>query len=224
MKYPEIVSISKPESPTTDAYRILKSNIQTISKGKDVKIIMITSAGFKEGKTATASNLAVLMAQDEKKTILIDCHLRKPDVHKFFKLSNDIGLSNILTSNNKLKEAIQITSEKDLYVLTAGEIYPNPSKLIDSPSFNSFLIGLKEDFDCVILDAPPILMGVDAQILSKYVDGCIFVVATRNLDRQTVIEGEELLQKLNVNILGVVLNKADISTRESSKYYRKNKR
>jgi len=211
------------DSLSLDAYRVLKSNIKIISSKKDVKVIMVTSAGFKEGKTVVAANLSMLMAQSGEKTVLIDCHQRKPDVHKFFKLSNDIGLSDIFIDNKKFEDTVLTTLDENLYILTAGKICTNPSKIIESNLFVSFFKELKQYFDHIIIDAPPLLMGADAQILSQYVDGCILVVAARNLETETVIKGFEVLGKSNVNILGVVLNKLDISNKDYHKYYKKTK-
>lgn len=219
----QIESLIRPESQSSEAYRILKTNLEFSTAHKKIKTIMVTSAGFQEGKSYTASNLAVQLAQNGEKTIIVDCHEKKPDIHRIFRLSNENGLSNIMSNEIKINEIIKPTTEENLYALVAGNSLVNSSKLFESSKFKDLIEELKENFDYIILDAPPLLVGADAQIISKHVDGCILVVAPRTLDRGDVIKGKELLDRVNSNILGVVLNKVEVNTKMYSKYYKKNR-
>lgn len=220
----KLESIIRPESQGSEAYRILKTNLKFLSVDKQIKTIMVTSSGFQEGKSYTASNLAVQLAENGDKTIIIDCHQKKPDIHKIFKLLNEDGLSKIMSNEIKINELIKTTSKENLYVLVSGNFLENSSKIFESTKFKNLLKELKENFDFIILDCPPLLVGADAQIISKYVDGCILVIATRALDRDDIIKGKDLLDKVNANILGVVLNKVEINTKMYDKYYKKNRK
>lgn len=220
----KVESIIRPESDSSEAYKMLRMNIEFLTVDKKVKTIMVTSSGFQEGKSYTASNLAVQLAQNGKKTIIIDCHQKKPDIHKFFKLLNEDGLTNIMSSGIKTNELIKPTSEENLYALVSGNFLVSSSKLFESLKFKNLISELKDSFDFIILDAPPLLVGADAQIISKYVDGCILVVAIRTLNREEIFKGKELLDKLNSNILGVVLNKIEVNTKKYYKYYKKNRK
>lgn len=217
----QIESVIKPDSQISQAYRMLKTEIEISNSDKRIKTIMITSTGFQEGKTYIASNLSVQMAQGGNKTIIVDCHRRKPDIDKIFKLSNEKGLSDILIENINFNELIQPTAVENLYVLSAGKFTVSSVNLFDSSQFKSLIAHLKENFDFIILDCPPIVTGADTQIISKRVDVCILVVAARMQDRESIVKGKELLEKVNSKILGVVLNKAEVNTKPYYKYYKK---
>jgi capsular exopolysaccharide synthesis family protein len=214
-----IVSIRHPKSPISEAYRTLRTNIQFSSFDEKVKTIVVTSSGPGEGKTTTSSNLAVSLAGGGHKTILIDCDQRKPNVHKVFNLSNHTGLSNLLIGETSFDESIHKTEVENLYVLTAGTRPPNPSELLASIKMQRLFTSLKEKFDYIILDTPPVIMVTDAQILSKYADGCLLVVASGEADKNAAVKAKELLEKVNAKILGVVLNKIDTSKNGYYEYY-----
>jgi capsular exopolysaccharide synthesis family protein len=214
-----IVSVKHPKSPISEAYRTLRTNIQFSSLDEKIKTIVITSSGPGEGKTTTASNLAVSFAGGGHKTILIDCDQRKPSVHKLFNLSNQTGLSNLLIGETSYDEAIHKTEVDDLFVLTSGTRPPNPSELLASTKMQRLITSLKEKFDYIILDTPPIIMVTDAQILSKYADGCLLVVGFGEADKNAGVKAKELLEKVNAKVLGVVLNKIDTSKNGYYEYY-----
>lgn len=221
MSLPHIESIMEPGSPVSEAYRALKTEIDISDSDKKIKAIMITSTGFQEGKTYIAVNLSVQMARSGSSTIIIDCHRRKPDLNRIFKLPNEKGLSDILFENVKFQDLIQSTSEKNLYLLTAGEFTVNSVNLFDSIKFKEMMNYLKANFDFIILDCPPLMAGADAQIISRNCQGCIFVIAARMQDRESILKGKEMLEKVNSKILGAVLNKAETNTKSYFKYYKK---
>ncbi|HEY5561915.1 MAG TPA: CpsD/CapB family tyrosine-protein kinase [Clostridiaceae bacterium] len=211
-----LYTIKDPKSPMSEAYRTLRSNIQFSSFDKDLKTIMITSSGPGEGKSTTSSNLAVVMAMEGKRTLLIDCDLRKPRLHKNFGVTNTIGLSSLMIGEAKLEEVMKKTSVEGLFILTTGKRPPNPTEMLSSAKMKQVLTSLREVFDCIIFDTPPIIMVTDAQLVSQYADGCILVVASGEADREAAIKAKQLLEKAKANIIGVVLNKIDAT---SSKYY-----
>ena len=207
----DLITIKEPNSPVSEAYRTLRTNIQYSSFDKKVKTVLITSSGPGEGKTTIASNLALVIAQGGNKTILIDCDQRKPKVHKLFKLSNTTGLSNMLVGEAEMETGIQKTEVPNLFILSSGTRPPNPAELLGSEKMKSFVEELRKTYDFIILDTPPIIMVTDAQILAQYTDGCLLVISSGEAERDSAIKAQGLLEKVNAKILGVVLNKVDSS-------------
>lgn len=205
-----LITEKEPKAIASEAYRTLRTNIQYSSFDKEMKIILITSTGPGEGKTTTAGNLAITMAQGDKKVLLVDCDLRKPSVHKKFKLSNTKGLSNYLIGESDLEEVIHNYS-KNLYILTSGTIPPNPSEMLSSKRMKNFLEKQKEEFDCVIVDSPPVMAVTDAQILSTIVEGVLLVTASGETEKEGLQRAKDQLLKVKANILGVVLTKIPVN-------------
>ncbi|QCX34367.1 CpsD/CapB family tyrosine-protein kinase [Caloramator sp. E03] len=213
----DIILQKDPKSPVSEAYRTLRTNIQFASFDKDIKTIIITSSGPGEGKSTTASNFAYSLAEIGKKVLLVDCDLRRPMIHKKFKISNQEGLSNLLLGD----EYIYFNFTKildNLYVIPSGTIPPNPAEMLSSSKMKIFLERVREQFDYVILDTPPVITVTDAQILSTMADGVILVVSSGEADRDAAIKAKELLLNVNAKILGVVLNKIDIKSRSGYGY------
>lgn len=219
MEKSNVITIKKPKSPISEAYRTLRTNIQFSSFDKEVKTIVITSSAPNEGKTTTAVNLAVTLAQSGHNTIIVDCDQRRPSLHRVFNLSNEKGLSNILIGEVSFQEAVKKTELQNLSLLTSGTVPPNPAELLASHKMEKFFDFLKKEYEYIIIDTPPVLMVTDAQILSKYSDGCLLVVASRESDKSGVIRAKELLEQVNAKILGVVLNKYTTSKGNYYNYY-----
>lgn len=199
--------IDNLDNSVIEAYRSLRTNIDFTSVYKNVKSILVTSTCPAEGKTTTSSMLAVLMALAGKKTLLIDCDLRKPNIHNMFNLSKMIGLSNVLMEETRLNEAINSSEIENLYVLTAGNSAPNPSEILSSDRMKELLQKLKSEFQYVILDSPPVGLVTDAQILAQYTDGCLFVLSSGKSKIKEAIKAKELIEYVNGRILGVSINK-----------------
>lgn len=208
----------KPKSYVSEAYRTLRTNLQFSYFDKDLKKILITSAGPGEGKSTTAINLALTMAQAGNRVILIDCDLRKPTLHKKFKISNRFGLSNLIAENLKLADVI-VQHNPNFFIVPSGVIPPNPSEMLASYKMKEFLESLQSIFDCIILDTPPVLPVTDAQVLSTMVDGVIITTAAEQTSKDALIKTKELLDNVNANILGVVLNKVKIRSGKKNGYY-----
>lgn len=215
----DLISVREPKSPVSEAYRTLRTNIEFSSLDEKIKVIVITSSGPSEGKSTTAANLAVNMAKAGKRTILIDADLRKPIQHRNFKCSNHKGLSNLLIGEAKFEETIHITEVENLFLLTCGTKPPNPSELIGSAKMNRFVTGLRDSFDCIIIDTPPIIAVTDAQVLAKYADGYVLVISSGKTERQAAIKAKDLLDKVNAKVLGVVLNRVDAKSKKSGYGY-----
>lgn len=196
----------EPKSVSAEAFRTLRTNIQYSSIDKEVKTIMLTSSGTSEGKTSTSGNFAFILANSNKKVLVIDCDMRKPSIHRKLRISNSKGLSDFLTGKVTFEEAVQLV-ETNLYVMTSGLVPPNPSEMLSSNKMREFLVSVKNEFDYIIIDTPPIIAVTDAQVLAGIVDGVILVVALNEADKDAVVRAKELLVMANANILGVVLNK-----------------
>lgn len=219
-----ITTLENPKSYISEAYKTLRTNIQFSFCEKKINTIMVTSSEPDEGKTTIVTNLAVTMAQAGSKTIILDCDMRNPKVHRAFKISNSLGLSDLLIGVSSVEEAVQKTEIEELYILTAGTRPPNPSELLSSNKMQELLENIKKNFDYVIIDTPPVLIVTDAQIVSKYADGSVIVAAAGETTRESIVRSKELLNKVNAKILGTVLNKANQSKRSYyekgiSKYY-----
>jgi len=211
-----IITHIDPKSPESEAYRVLRTNIQFSGIDKPLKTIVITSAGPMEGKTTTVTNLAVTFAQMGSKVLLIYADLRKPRIHKIFLLPNDTGLTNLLASGRDYSRFIRSTAVPNLDVLVSGIIPPNPSELLNSNAMREFIRKASADYDYIFLDAPPVISVTDASIISTYVDGTILVARSGKVERDALKRAKELLDKVNANIIGVVLNYLD---KQSGGYY-----
>jgi len=220
-EYKGFVVEKKPKSIVSEAYRTLRTNIQYSSFDKQIKTIVVTSAEAAEGKSTVAGNIALSFAQNEKKVIIVDCDLRKPSVHKNFKISNLIGLSEVLIGKERLEEIIQKRNE-NLDVLTSGKIPPNPSEMLSSSAMTNLIEKLKEKYDIVILDSAPLQAVTDAQILSTKVDGTILVVRAQTTNRESVVEAKNLLTKVGANIIGTVLHAVENTKGKYYYYYGSN--
>lgn len=209
MKKEELVCLTNPKSPNMEAYRTLRTNILFSGYEKKVKTIAVTSAGPGEGKSTIALNLATTFALNGSKTIVIDCDLRKASIHKKLRVTNTTGLTNVLIGECPIDAAIKKTEVENLDVLTVGIKPPNPAETLSSKRMHELIEKIKEEYEYVIIDTPPILFVTDAQIISQYVDGCLFVVASGETEKDAAKKAKDLLEKVGANIIGVVLNKTD---------------
>ncbi|MBU5485773.1 CpsD/CapB family tyrosine-protein kinase [Clostridium sp. MSJ-11] len=214
-----LITIEDPRSPIAEAYRTLRTNIQFSSFDKKIQSIVVTSSGPGEGKSTTSANLAIVMAQSGSKTILIDCDQRKSTVHKTFGLSNEIGISDLLVGKVDFKDAVQDSKVENLDILTAGTRPPNPSELLSSKKMKEFIDELREEYEYIIIDSPPIIAVTDAQLIASFTDGALLVISSGEVERAAAIKAKELLDKVNAKIIGIVLNKLEVSEKGYYGYY-----
>lgn len=212
-----LLAHNSPKDPVAEQYRTIRTNVQFSDTEQDIKSIMLTSTGPGEGKSTTASNLATVYAQQGLRVLLIDADLRKPTSHYTFRLENHVGLTNVLTKQSTLGQAVQATEVPELFLLTSGPIPPNPAELLASNNMTELLKEMKEEFDMIIFDTPPVLAVADAQILANQVDGSILVVSSGKTDKEAAVRAKELLLKANAKVLGAVLNNRKME--EGSDYY-----
>ena len=201
----KLIVQNDPKSPISESYRAIRTNLQFAGAGKQMKYIAFTSSVPGEGKSPTISNIALPMAQDGKKVLLIDNDLRKPRQHKIWGLLNK-GLTNMIAMGAPFDEVVQKDVFPNLDVLTSGPIPPNPSELLGSSKMNTILKEIGEPYDYVLLDLPPILAVTDAAIVGNMADGVVLVVRSGLTVPEEAKESKKRLEAGHANILGVVLN------------------
>lgn len=198
---------------------MLRTNVQFTNVDLETPKIMITSSGPREGKSHTVANLAVSMAQSGKSVLIIDADLRNPTQHKLFGLDNGEGLSVSLVQDQDYRKYIRKTAVPGVMVLPGGPVPPNPAELVGSKRMKLLIEEVSEQFDMLLIDTPPVIAVTDAAILAQEVDGVILVLASGEVNKGYAQKAKELLDKLGVKILGAVLNKVDINTKEYYYYY-----
>ncbi|GLC28688.1 CpsD/CapB family tyrosine-protein kinase [Clostridium omnivorum] len=211
----DVISLKNPKSVVAEAFRTLRTNIQFSSLDNELKTIVVTSTQPSEGKSTVLVNLAVTMAQSGKKVVLLDCDLRKPTIHRKLGVPNKNGLTTLLSKEKSLQECLQLLGVPNLYIITSGPIPPNPAELLGSKRMKGLLQELKEHFDVILIDAPPVLAVTDSQILSTLTDGVLFVTAYGTTEKEAVVRAKELIEKVGGKILGVVMNKMPADTKGS---------
>ena len=192
----------------SEAYKTLRTNILFTTRDSQCKVYALTSAIPGEGKTTTAINIAISFAQTEKKVVIIDADLRKPKLHRYFDLENKIGLSNVLSGvyDGSNKSFIQKTSVENLDLISSGHVPPNPIELLSSDNMKGLLDALKESYDFIIIDTPPINIVSDALVLSNMVTGYIMVARSNYTEYQALDVAMSNFELANIKPLGVVLN------------------
>lgn len=216
--YNLVISID-PKSPVSEAYRTLRTNILFSSIDEQIQTIMVASAISGEGKTTTVSNLAVAYAQEGKKVLLIDADFRKPSLHKVFMISNQLGLTSVLSNQTSIQDVVKETFVENLDVITSGPIPPNPSEMLGSLKMRTVLEQIKERYDVILFDTPPLLAVTDALIVSSMCDGVILVVNSRKVKKELVKKAKANLEHVHSRFLGVVLNNVNMSKRNANNYY-----
>ncbi|WP_317889860.1 CpsD/CapB family tyrosine-protein kinase [Sutcliffiella deserti] len=212
-----LIADKLPKSPISEQYRTIRTNIQFSFVDQQMRSIMVTSSGPAEGKSTTASNLAVVFAQQGKQVLFIDADLRKPTAHYTFQQENFKGLTTVLTKQTQLLETITPTKIANLDILTSGPIPPNPAELLSSRAMQELIADAYNQYDVVIFDTPPVLAVTDAQVLANQCDGTILVVSSGTTDKDSAVKAKELLDAAKAKLLGVVLNGK--KQKDSSYYY-----
>lgn len=215
----QIITLTNPRSPISESYRALRTNIEFSSIDEKLQVLMVSSAGPGEGKSTTITNLAVTFAQSEKKVVLIDADLRKPTAHHTFSISNRLGLSTVISQQCSLEEVIQVSDIPNLDVITSGAIPPNPAEMMNSKRMTAVIDRLREMYDIILIDTPPLLAVTDAQIVATKSDGVILVVDQGRVKREIAGKAVKNLESVNARILGVVLNNVKRKANEEAYYY-----
>lgn len=218
MKDIELINHFHPRLPIADDYRTLRTSILLSYADSPPKVIAFTSSLPEEGKSATLVNLSVAFAQLERKVLVIDSDIRKPRLHRIFKIGNIGGLSGYLSGKLELTGAIQKTSIKNIWLLPSGPVPPNPSELLNSERMKEMLEEVRKVFDMVLLDTPPVLATIDAVIISTLVDSTVIVLKAGEITKKPFMSAVEELKRANVKIIGVVFN--GLKASEGKYFYR----
>lgn len=212
-----LITVEEPRSPISEAYRVLRTNIQFSAIDQEIQVLTVTSTQPNEGKTTTVANLAVAYAQDGKRVLLIDADLRKPTLHRIFRCTNRKGLTNVLAHLGSMEDELTKTFVDNLYLLSAGPKPPNPAEMLSTKRMSMLLKQLRQQFDIVLIDTPPALALTDAQVVAAQSDGVLLVVHAGKTKRELVRKCKANLQYVKANLLGVVLNNQ--TKKEMNSYY-----
>ena len=212
-----MIIADNPFSIVSEQIRTIRTNIQFSMIDKDLQTISITSATATSGKSTIASNLAGAFAAEDTKVLLVDADMRKPTIHKIFRVQNTQGLTNVLTDRHlRLSDVAHRSYVENLDFVTCGVIPPNPSELIGSKRMEELIEQMKEEYDLIIFDNPPLLAVTDAQVMATRVDGTIVVVPKGEVSKDELEKAASLLENVKANVLGTVLNKVEV---DADTYY-----
>lgn len=209
-KHQSLLSSYDEESPGSTEFRRLYSKMRHLHPTEDMRNLLITSAALGEGKSTVAALLAITISKyRETNTLLVDCDLRRPVVHKLFGMKREGGVCEVLTENFPLKSSFKETPIENLKILTSGMLADSPSELFNSPRMKEIFTELKFYFDAIIVDCAPVIPVSDPLILSPEMDGVLLVVRAGKTQREVVKRATDLMKDAGVNIIGVVLNNVE---------------
>jgi capsular exopolysaccharide synthesis family protein len=216
-KKPLVVTVVDPISPAAESYRSLRTSLQFVRQGQQLRCLMVTSPGVNEGKTATLANLGVVFAQSGERVVIVSGDLRRPRIGEFFELDEQTGLSNVLLGQRTLEETLlPIPGFGRLTLLPAGPVPPNPAELLNSARAQEIFVRLRHNFDLVLIDSPPVLPVTDPAVLARYSDATLLLAAAGQTRRSDLQRAVERLDQVNAMILGIVLNKV---SRQTERHY-----
>lgn len=194
-----------------EAYKTLRTNLDFVSSASGAKCILITSAVPDESKSTTAINLALTLAGDGHSVIVVECDLRKPILRKYIRVPRGgKGLSALLSGNATLDECVNALPEYGIHLIHSGAIPPNPSELLNQDRMRDLIEHLKEQYDYVLLDAPPVTVVTDAAVVGRMADGALLVIRSRFAPARTIRLAKQRLDTVNVKVLGAVLTRFDL--------------
>lgn len=213
-----LLTQAAPQSPRAESFRQLRTNLQFANVSGRAKTVLVTSSLPGEGKSTTATNLSIALAQAGQTVCLIDADLRRPMISEYLGLDRNAGLTTALVGTEDVNDLLQPWGEGNLYVLTSGQIPPNPSELLGSDEMKSLISRLEQAFDTVVIDAPPLLPVTDAAVLSQHVGGVVVVVGTQKLKHQDLEKSISALNMVGAKVLGIVLNRLPIKGPDAYTY------
>ncbi len=201
-----LITFSNPESIITEEFRTIRTNIQFSANEKPSKTILMTSPSLQEGKSTTVANLAVSIAQQKEKVLIIDADLRSPRIHSIFKLDNSLGLSSVLTNQNWFEEAVKETNIGKLEVLTSGPLPDNPAELLGSNAFSRLLETASQSYDVILIDSPPLLEVSDTKLLANQCKTVVLVLRHGKSKIEKAVEAKKVLKFAKAELIGAIIN------------------
>jgi len=205
-----LITAINPKSPISEQYRTIRTNIQFSMIDKEFKTLALTSAAPGEGKSTTIANLAITLAHQGDRVLLIDADLRKPTLHQLMEVKNQHGLTNLIAKKTTKNAAIvKIPKIINLYVMPSGPIPPNPSELLGSKMMKNLILELSQEYDWILFDTPPVLAVTDAQILGNICDGVILVTKSHQTEKKELVKAKALMDKANTNLMGTIITGVD---------------
>jgi capsular exopolysaccharide synthesis family protein len=207
-----------PKSAAAECLRAIRTNLLFMSPDKPLKTILVTSAGPQEGKTTTATSLAMTMALSGNRVLLVDADMRRPRVHRIFGVTSQAGLSSLIVGEGSLGEVIRATGIDNLSVLPCGPIPPNPAELLHTGAFERLLLEMAASYDRIIIDSPPVGVVADSVVISTHVDGAVIVLKAGKTDREMAAQAVRQLRDVKAPIFGAVLNDLDLNDQKYGKY------
>jgi polysaccharide biosynthesis transport protein len=203
---PTLYTFHEARGAAAEACRAVRNSLYFAKNGESRRTIQITSPHPGDGKSSLAANLAVSVADSGKSVLLVDADMRRPTIHKYFAVDRDFGLSRVLAEEIELPEAIHETKIKNLHVMPCGPTPPNPADLLVLPRFQELLAAVRQQFDFVVIDTPPLLTVTDAAMVSIRVDAVVLVLCLQRDNRQSVTRASEMLNLANAKVAGIVVN------------------
>lgn len=220
MRSLSLITLNDPHSMEAESYKMFRTNLSYMNIDKENKVILFTSSSSEEGKTTSICNTAVSFAQGGKKVLLIECDLRKARIHTIFDVPQIPGLTNILAEKKRLAEIVTPLEElTNLHILPAGNLPPDPAETLASRAMENLIEQARNEYDVVLIDAPPVLAVTDASILCKAADGVILIVASKECKKTDAKQAHKALEKVGARILGVLLTKAEVRSKSHDYYY-----
>jgi capsular exopolysaccharide synthesis family protein len=214
---PLVVSLARPSSPATEAFRSLRTSLQFARAEHELRTILVTSPAASEGKTSTLANLGAVFAQAGQNVLMVSCDLRKPRLGQFFGIDESAGLTTAILGEDSVENLIcRAPGTENLWLLPSGPTPPNPAELLNGARSQQIFARLRDTFDLVLIDSPPILPVTDAAVLAKDADATLLVVAAFRTKSGDLLRASEKLAQVNARVVGVVLNEA---TRQAAGYY-----
>lgn len=215
---PRLITLTDPWSPAAEAYRTLRTNLTFAGLDQPLEALVVTSPAPEEEKSVAVANLAVTMAQGERRTILVDADLRRPRLHAIFGVPNDRGLTTMFVDPEAMANPpLMGVGVENLWLLPSGPLPPNPADLLGSRRMDDVLAALRARADVLLFDAPPIVAVTDAAVLGRKVDGVLLVMTAGRTRRDHALQAKELLERAHVRLVGVVLTNVPVS--RTRRYY-----
>lgn len=214
-----LFALNDPKSPVVEAFRTLRTNISFASADRPYKVILVTSPTPEDGKSTVVANLGMVMAQAGLKVVIVDADLRKPTQHKVFGVANSHGLVNVLVQNQAIADVVLNGPTDGLQLITSGPIPPNPSELFISNKMTTVISELRDSYDTVLIDSPPVIAVTDSTLLASRVDGVVLVIKSGITRLDLINNAIDQLKKANNRFMGVILNQVKVSAGDYNYYY-----